>query len=77
MFCERYFPDLLLSNDEYKAKNYAKALEETFVETDYLLLSEEGQEKMKGIVLELKQRGKPGVVKLEAHEEREIKSVPF
>ena len=47
MFCERYFPDLLKSNDEYKAKNFARALEETFVEIDYLLLSEEGHEKMK------------------------------
>jgi serine/threonine protein phosphatase PrpC len=55
MFCEKYLPDLLLNNQEYKNKNYQKALEETFVETDYLLLSEEGHEKMKSIVLALKQ----------------------
>ena len=43
-----------MSNDEYKAKNYVRALEETFVEIDYLLLSEEGQDKMREIALELK-----------------------
>lgn len=77
MFCERYFPGLLTSNEEYKAKNYAKALEETFVEIDYLLLSEEGQEKMKQIALELKQRSKVGVSKLDVQEEKEIKSLAF
>ena len=51
MFCERYMPELLMSNENYSSKNYAKALEETFVELDYLLLSDEGFEKMKGIVL--------------------------
>ena len=66
MFCEKYFPDMLMSNDEYKAKNFARALEETFVEIDYLLLSEEGQEKMRGIALELKQRVRVGVTKLES-----------
>ena len=35
-------PELLLASDEYKAKNYEKALQETFVEIDWLLLSEEG-----------------------------------
>jgi hypothetical protein len=39
--------DILINNDEYKAKNYAKALEETFVEIDYLLINDEGYEKMK------------------------------
>lgn len=42
MFCEKYMPDLLMNNEEYKNKNYGKALEETFVEIDYLLLSDEG-----------------------------------
>ena len=28
--------DILINNEEYKSKNYAKALEETFVEIDYL-----------------------------------------
>lgn len=46
---------MLLENDEYKKGNYARALEETFVEIDYLLVSPEGHEKMKEIVLQLKQ----------------------
>lgn len=54
MFCEKYMPEYLLSNEEYKCKNYQKALEETFVELDWLLLSDEGHEKMKSIVLEMK-----------------------
>lgn len=41
-FCEKHMPALLTSNDEYKAKNYEKALQETFVEMDWLLLSDEG-----------------------------------
>lgn len=51
MFCEKYMPEVLLANEEYKKKNYAKALEETFVELDYMLLSDEGATKMKGILL--------------------------
>jgi hypothetical protein len=43
-----------MANLEYKNKNYAKALEETFVEVDYMLLSDEGTEKLKKIVLDLK-----------------------
>jgi hypothetical protein len=39
--------EILINNDEYKAKNYPKALEETFVEIDYLLLSDEGYDKMR------------------------------
>lgn len=46
--------DYLQNNEEYKCKNYQKALEETFVELDYLLLTDDGHEKMKGIVLEMK-----------------------
>lgn len=49
MFCERYLPEVLTSNEEYKCKNYGKALEESFVELDYMLLSEEGTEKMRQI----------------------------
>lgn len=49
LFCEKYFPIYLMNNEEYKCKNYQKALEETFVELDYLLINEEGHEKMKEI----------------------------
>ena len=44
-------PDMLMGNEEYKKKNFQKALEETFVELDYLLLSEEGYEKMRTILI--------------------------
>jgi len=45
-------PEMLMSNQEYQNKNYQKALEETFVEVDYMLLSDEGNDKMRKIVLE-------------------------
>ena len=77
MFCEKYLPDLLTNHPDYKAKNYQKALEDTFVETDYLLLSEEGHEKMKSIVLGLKQQARGPGAKLDISEEREIKTLPF
>lgn len=46
-FCEKWFPEILTSNEEYIAKNYDKALLETFVEIDWMLLSDEGQEKLR------------------------------
>lgn len=45
---------MLLSSEEYLNKNYGKAMEETFVELDYLLLSDEGYEKMQEIILDIK-----------------------
>ncbi len=45
---------MLIANEEYQKKNYSRALEEVFVEIDYLLINPEGQEKMKEIVIELK-----------------------
>ena len=42
IFCEKYMPEVLMNNEEYIAKNYTKALEETFVELDYMLLADEG-----------------------------------
>lgn len=65
MFCEKYMPMYLLNNEEYKCKNYQKALEETFVELDYLLLSDEGHEMMKQIVLEMKQAVRGASAKLD------------
>ena len=44
-------PPILLNNEEYKAGNYEKALEETFVELDWLLISDEGYKMMEGILL--------------------------
>mmetsp|Transcript_11165 Transcript_11165/g.18760 ORF Transcript_11165/g.18760 Transcript_11165/m.18760 type:complete len:246 (-) Transcript_11165:452-1189(-) len=69
--------EILQSNQEYKNKNYARALEETFVELDYLLLSDEGMDKMKQIVLQLKQAVRGPGAKLDITEEREIKTLPF
>jgi hypothetical protein len=43
-----------MNSEEYKQKNYTKALEESFVELDYMLLSDEGTEKLKMIQVELK-----------------------
>ena len=43
---------MLMSNQEYQNKNYQKALEETFVKIDYMLLSEKKKKKMRKIVLE-------------------------
>lgn len=77
MFCEKYLPEILLAHPEYKNKNYSKALEDTFVETDYMLLSDEGTEKLKQIVLELKRQVRGPTAKLDIAEEREIKSLPF
>ena len=47
-------PEYLMNNPEYAKKNYAKALEETFVELDYILINEDGHNKMKDIVLDMK-----------------------
>lgn len=77
MFCEKYMPEYLLNNEEYKCKNYQKALEETFVELDYLLVSDQGHEKMKGIVLEMKQAVRGPTAKLDIQEVKEIKSLAF
>lgn len=77
MFCERHFPEILMANAEYKAKNYAKALEESFVETDYMLLSDEGHDKMRKIILDMKQQIRGANAKLDAHEEKDIRLFPF
>jgi len=66
-----------MSNENYKKKNYPKALEETFVEVDYMLLSDEGTQKLMQIQLELKKQAKGANAKLDISEEREIKFLPF
>ena len=68
---------MLLDNEEYKKKNYQKALEEVFVELDYLLLSEEGNDKMRTILIQMKQAIRGPGAKLDPMEEKEIKSIPF
>ena len=43
-----------MANENYPKGNYQKALEETFVELDYLLVSEEGYKLMSELVLKNK-----------------------
>ena len=43
-----------MNNEQYKAKNYDLALQEVFVEVDYLLISDEGQKMIQQIVLSMK-----------------------
>jgi len=77
MFCERHFPEILMASQEYKNKNFAKALEESFVEIDFMLLSDEGFDKMRKIVLEMKQAIRGPTAKLDAQEEKDIRLLPF
>ena len=77
MFCERHFPPMLMNNEEYKKKNYQQALEETFMEIDFLLVNEEGFELMKQIILEMKRAVRGSTAKLDLQEEREVKAIPF
>ena len=51
MFCEKHFVSVLINSTAYKNKAYKEALEDTFVEMDYMLISDEGHELMKQIVL--------------------------
>lgn len=41
-FVERYFPQELEKNENFQTDNYEKALKETFLKMDELLLSEKG-----------------------------------
>ena len=50
-FCERYMAQLLMQSEDYQKGDYGKALEDTFVELDYLLINEEGQARMENILL--------------------------
>ena len=60
-----------MASEEHKVKNYKKALEETFVELDYMLINDEGFEKMKESVLELK---RPEEAMLD---DKDIRAIPF
>jgi len=68
---------MLTSNEDYINKNYEKALTDVFVEIDYLLINEEGHEKMQEVLLELKREVRGPTAKLDMAEIREIKSIPF
>ena len=76
-FCEKHFPEILLASEEYQAKNYERALEESFVETDFMLVSDEGYDKLQEVVLELKREARGAGAKLEMSDLRDLKSIPF
>ena len=46
-FCQEYFLEELLLNENFKNKNYSKALEENFLRMDEILFTIEGQNKLK------------------------------
>lgn len=46
-FCAKHFAKTLRNNEAFKAGDYAKALEQTFLKMDELILAEEGQEELK------------------------------
>jgi hypothetical protein len=77
MFCDKYMPIWLLDNPEYQKGNYARALEEVFVELDYMLINDEGHEKMRNIVLDMKKAVRGPASKLDPAEEKEIKGLAF
>ena len=66
-----------MSNENYKNKSYELALQETFVEIDWLLLSDEGQQRMETILLQMKQAIRGPTAKLEAIEIKESRAIPF
>ena len=66
-------PPMLTSNEDYLQKNYEKALTDVFVELDYLLVNEEGHEKMQEVLLEMKREVRGPHAKLDMAEIREIK----
>jgi len=49
MFCEHYFIDILKNLDSYQWGNYELALQEAFVEIDYMLVSNEGHQLMRKV----------------------------
>lgn len=46
-FCGKHFPTELKANENYQRKNYKKALEETFLKMDEILLSDKGMDLLK------------------------------
>ena len=68
MFCELYMPEYLMNNENYKEGKFKKALEETFVKLDWLLVTEEGHEMMAKIVLDLKKAVRGPGAKLDINE---------
>lgn len=70
-------PPMLMANEDYLKQNYEKALSDVFVEIDYMLINEEGHEKMQEVLLEMKREIRGPTAKLDLAEIREIKQLPF
>ena len=51
-FCAEYFGPELKKNENYKNKNYKKALEENFLKMDEILVSDEGHNILKKFKVE-------------------------
>jgi len=66
---------MLVNNANYLKGKYEKALEETFIEIDYRLVSDEGSKLLKEITMDLKKE-KTGDGTLNAEELDELKNIP-
>lgn len=76
IFCEKYMPEMLVNNKHYLQGKYEKALEDTFVEIDYRLISDEGAKLLKQITIDIKKK-KTGDGTLDKQEIDELKQTPF
>ena len=56
-FCENHFTEILKNLESYKTGNYKIALQEAFVEIDFMLVSSEGHQLMKKIYKENQNSG--------------------
>lgn len=45
-FCENHIVNQLSSNEDFKKKNYEKALKETFLKLDHMLISPAGKKEL-------------------------------
>jgi len=76
IFCEKYMPEMLVNHEAYLKGDYKKALEDTFVEIDFRLISDEGAKLLKQITIDLKKE-KTGDGTLDKQELEELKQTPF
>ena len=53
---ERHFAKELENNENFKGEHYEKALKETFLKMDELIISEAGQEEIRNIQREMRER---------------------
>jgi len=51
-FCERHFEQALLTNRNWESKAYGKALEETFIAMDQMLMTPQGRQELHQISID-------------------------